>query len=107
MFRKERSLTTLSTSQTGELCLTLRGEAENRILTTLRRWPHWQRVTIERDPENADRCLAVTLVAEAAFESTIREILKRSFNLTFPEDGGTSELAAEAPAPARAARGRR
>jgi len=100
-------MTTLSTNQTGELCLTLRGEGENRILTTLRRWPHWQRVAIERDPADANRCLAVTLIAAPAFESTIREILKRSFNLTFPEAGGTSELAAEEPVPGRASRKRR
>ncbi len=100
-------MTTLSTSETGELCLTLRGEAENRILTTLRHWPHWQRVDIERDPADADRCLAVTLIADAAFESTVREILKRSFNLTFPESGGSSELVIEEPVPSRTSRRRR
>ncbi|MBC8163322.1 MAG: hypothetical protein H7Z42_19095 [Roseiflexaceae bacterium] len=100
-------MTTLSTSEAGELCLTLRGEAENRILATLRRWPHWQRVVIERHPDDAGRCVAVTLIADSSFESTMREILKRSFNLTFPVAGGSSELAAEVPTPVRASRYRR
>lgn len=99
-------MTTLSTNAAGELCLTLRGEAENRILTTIRRWPHWQRVTLERDPADNQRCLAVTLVADVAFEPTVREILKRSFNLTFPTDGGTSELVIQEVASTRKTRGR-
>ena len=94
-------MTTLSISETGELHLTLRGAAEDRILTTVRRWPHWRRVDIERDPVNAARCLAVTLVTDQTYESTVREILKRSFDLTFPEAGGSRDLAPEQPAPTR------
>jgi hypothetical protein len=100
-------MTTLSTNAAGELCLTLRGETENRILTTVRRWPHWQRVALERDPADGKRYIAVTLVADVVYESTIREILQRSFNLTFPAVGGTSELVAEEPTPSRKTRGRR
>jgi hypothetical protein len=91
-------MTTLSISDSGEVCLTLRGVAEDRILTTVRRWPHWQRITIERDPVNSARCLAVTLITDQTYESTVREILKRSFNMTFPEAGGSRDLAPEAPA---------
>ncbi len=94
-------MTTLSTSSGGELCLTLRGEEENRILTTLRRWPYWLRAEIERDPADPARFLAVTLVADAQHESTVREILKRSFGLTFPIEGGSLELAPEPPQPTR------
>jgi len=94
-------MTTLSISESGELCLTLRGTAEDRILTTVRRWPHWQRVAIERDPLNAASCLAVTLVTDPIHETTVREILKRSFGLTFPAAGGSSELAPEPPARSR------
>jgi hypothetical protein len=94
-------MTTLSISESGELFLTLRGAEENRILMTVRRWPHWRRVDIERDPMNAADCLAVTLIADQTYESTVREILKRSFNLTFPPAGGSCALAPQPPAPPR------
>jgi hypothetical protein len=94
-------MTTLSISDSGELCLTLRGAEDNRILETVRRWPHWQRVAIERDPLNAERCLSVTLTTDQLYESTVREILKRSFGLTFPMTGGTSEMPPKPPAPLR------
>jgi hypothetical protein len=94
-------MSTLYMSASGELCLTLRGEAENRILTTLRRWPHWSRVDIERDPTNVERCLAVTLITDQVYESTVRAILKRSFGMTFPETGGTIDIAPEVVAPPR------
>jgi hypothetical protein len=98
-------MTSLFISESGELCLTLRGAAENRILTTVRRWPHWRRVDIERDPVDAERCLSVTLVTEQTYESTVREILKRSFGMTFPASGGSSEMAPEpAPRPGRRSR---
>jgi hypothetical protein len=99
--RKDRLLTTLSISESGELHLTLRGAEEDRILTTVRRWPHWLRVDIERDPSNAARCLAVTLVTNQTYESTVREILKRSFDMTFPEAGGSRDLLPEPPTPTR------
>lgn len=90
-------MTTLSISESGEVSLTLRGAAENRILATLRRWPHWQRVTLERDPADTKRCLAVTLIADQSHEATVREILKRGFGLTFPATGGSCELSPEPP----------
>ena len=92
-------MTTLSISESGELSLTLRGAAENRILATVRRWPHWQRVALERDPVNTERCLAVTLIADQAYESTVREILKRSFGMTFPPAGGVCDLPPDPPTP--------
>ena len=97
-------MTTLSISESGEICLTLRGAAENRILATLRRWPYWRRVALERDPIHTQQYLAVTLIADQAHESTVREILKRSFGLTFPASGGTCELP---PVPPPALRRRR
>jgi len=89
---------TLFVSAAGELCLTLRGADENRILTTLRRLPYWQRADIERDPDDPERCLAVTLIADRVYESTVREILSRSFGMTFPEAGGSREIGPEPPA---------
>jgi len=94
-------MTTLSISDSGEVCLTLRGAAEDRILKTVRHWPYWRRVDIERDPINAERCLSVTLVTDQIYESTVREILKRSFSMTFPTTGGSSEMAPEPPASPR------
>jgi len=91
-------MTTLSISEEGELYLTLRGAAENRILATVRHWPYWQRVDIERDPVDAERCLSVTLVADRIYESTVREILNRSFGMTFPATGGSREIGPEPPA---------
>jgi hypothetical protein len=97
-------MTTLNMNASGELSLTLRGEAEDRILTTLRRWPHWRRVDVERDPEDPARCIAVTLITDQEHESTVREILKRSFGMTFPVDGGSTEITPEPPRPKRRGR---
>jgi hypothetical protein len=91
----------LSIAETNELCLTLRGAEEDRILTTLRHWPHWRRVTVERNPANTQHCLAVTLVADRAHESTVREILHRSFGMTFPEAGGSCEIGSDPLPPSR------
>ncbi len=85
-------MTTLDMSIPGEVRLILRGAAENAILTTLRRWPHWLRAEVEHDPVEPTQCVAVTLITERAQESTIREILRRSFGLTFPPEGGSQPL---------------
>ena len=98
-------MTTLFIAETGELHLTLRGAEENRILATVRRWPYWQRVDIERDPANAERCLAVTLIADRGHEAVVREILRRSFGMTFPEAGGSRDIGPE-PLPTPRWRGR-
>ncbi|NNJ11376.1 hypothetical protein EKD04_013630 [Chloroflexales bacterium ZM16-3] len=81
-------MTTLDLSIPGELRLTLRGAAEDTILTTLRRWPHWLRADVEHDPVNAAQCLSVTLITDRDQEATLREILRRSFGMTFPPEGG-------------------
>lgn len=85
-------MTTLDMSVPDQLRLTLRGDAENRILTTVRHLPYWREVAIERDPDDMQRTLSVTLIADRTHEPTVREILKRSFRLTFPPDGGSQEL---------------
>ena len=88
-------MTTLSIGETGELYLTLRGAEENRILASVRRWPYWQRVDLERDSADAERCLAVTLIAGRIYESMVRDILRRGFGMTFPEAGGTCAIGPE------------
>jgi hypothetical protein len=37
----------------------------------------------------------VTLIADRAYESTVREILRRSFGMNFPEAGGSLEIGPE------------
>jgi hypothetical protein len=88
-------MTTLHRNEAGEWHLTLYGAAENRILTTLRHWPHWQRIAIERDPLDAQQCLTLTLITDQEHESTLREILQRSFAMTFPAAGGSMALGPE------------
>lgn len=82
-------MTTLDMSIPGEVRLVLRDAAENVILKTLQRWPHWLRADLEHDPANPTQCVGITLVADRAHESTIREILRRSFSLNFPPEGGS------------------
>ena len=88
-------MATLSKNAPGEVQLTLRGETDNRILATLRRWPNWLRIDIERDPANSARTLSVTLVADQSHEAIVRDILKRSFSITFPDEGGDVVLPPE------------
>ena len=90
-------MATLSHAESGELHLTLRGTEENRILATVRRWSYWQRVDIERDPADAERCLAVTLIADRVHEAVVRDILRRSFGMTFLEEGGICDIGPEPP----------
>lgn len=98
-------MTTLDVSTPGELRLVLRGAAENAVLDTLRRWPYWLGVEVERDPADRAQCLSVTLIADRHQEATIREVLRRSFGMTFPPEGGDQPLAVEAsPKPARRSR---
>lgn len=86
------SMTTLSISEAGDVTLTLRGANENRVLTAIRRWPYWRNIALERDPDNADRYVAITLVADQIHEATVREILQRSFGMIFPKTGGYCAL---------------
>lgn len=85
-------MTTLDMSTPGELRLVLRGAAENPILDTLRHWPYWLRVEIERDSADRTRYHSVTLITGRNQEATIREVLWRSFRLTFPPEGGDQKL---------------
>jgi hypothetical protein len=55
-------MSTVALNHRRELCLTLRGAAENPILTPFQRWPHWRRVAIVRDRKKRAGCLAVTFI---------------------------------------------
>jgi hypothetical protein len=85
-------MATLRINEYGELCVTLRGATEDRVLTTLRGWLHWLRADVERDLQNPARCVAVTLITDREHEATVREILKRGFGLIFPVEGGSDEV---------------
>jgi hypothetical protein len=99
--RKEIAYEHLSISESGEVSLTLRGIEENRILATVRRWPYWRRVALEHHPIDTEQCLAVTLFADQIHETIVRDILKRSFGMTFPQAGGACELLPEPSPPIR------
>lgn len=90
--RKGKAMASLHMGAPGELWLVLHGAAENVILTTVRRWPHWLRVEVERDPEDTTQCVSVKLVTGSDQEATLREILRRSFGLVFPPEGGSRPL---------------
>jgi hypothetical protein len=95
-------MTTLDISTPGELRLVLRGAAENAILNTLRHWPYWLSVEIEHDPVDKARHLSVTLITGQNHEVVLREILRRSFGMIFPPEGGERPLIVEAkPEPVR------
>ncbi|HRC74765.1 MAG TPA: hypothetical protein PLO33_03750 [Kouleothrix sp.] len=94
-------MTTLAIGDSGDVRLTLRGADENRILATIRRWPHWREIALERHPDDTARYVSVTLVADQAYEATVREILKRSFGLTFPKSGGSCDLPPAPPVTSR------
>src|SRR5262245_29890823 len=75
---------TLTLNQGGRLCQTLRGAADDPILTTFRHWPHWRDAVIERDPKTR-QCVAVTLITDRTYEPTVRAILRRSFGIICPD----------------------
>lgn len=91
-------MATLDMSSPDELRLVLSGAGEEAILATLRRWPHWLRAEVEHNPTDTSQALSITLVAARSQETTLREILRRSFGLTFPTEGGSREMV-EPPAP--------
>lgn len=69
------------------------GPQEDGILTVVRHCSWWTRAEVEGRLPGEARVSAVTLTAERAADATIREILRRSFQLIFPSDGGEGALA--------------
>lgn len=98
-------MTTLDVSTTNELRLVLRGAAENAILNTFRHWPYWLRVEVEHDAIDTTKILSVTLITGRNQENTIREILRRSFGMRFPPEGGDLVLVPEPMPEPKARRG--
>jgi hypothetical protein len=67
------------------------GPHENEILTVVRKCGWWIRAEFEGQIPGNPEVTAVILTADRAMDSTVREILHRSFQLVFPIDGGESE----------------
>lgn len=103
--REDTPMATLGMHGPDSLSLTLRGPAEEIVLATVRRWPYWSQAIVERDPSDAARCLAVTLITQRLYEPTLRAILQRGFGLTFGAEGGDCEVVP--PAEPKPRRGRR
>jgi hypothetical protein len=70
------------------------GPQENEILTVVRRWAWWTHAEVEGQQPGDAEVLAVILTAERSADATIREILRRSFHLVFPVEGGEGVTAA-------------
>ncbi len=82
------------------------GPRENAILTVVRKCSWWTGAEVEGRMAGDAEVSAVILTAERASDSTIREIMHRSFRLVFPEDGGEGMVADQSAAvrPRRGAR---
>lgn len=67
------------------------GPHENEILSVVRHCGWWTRAKIEGRAPGEAEVVAVSLFADRSMDTTVREILQRSFQLIFPVDGGEGE----------------
>jgi hypothetical protein len=75
-----------------EMELQLRlGFNEHAILTVVRHWAWWTRADVEGQVPGDSTATGVVLTANREADQTIREILRLSFQLEFPEHGGEGE----------------
>lgn len=86
----------LSYPSSAEVQLRL-GAQEDAILTVVRHWAWWTRGEVEGRLPGDPQVSAVILTADRSSEALIREILRRSFQLVFPDDGGDGIQAAGGP----------
>lgn len=93
----------LSYPSPGEVQLRL-GPQENAILTAVRRWGWWTRAEVEGRLPGDALVAAVILTADRGGDATIRRILRLSFQLVFPPEGGAGAPAV-APRPGAGRRG--
>jgi hypothetical protein len=73
------------------------GAQEQAILTVVRRWGWWTRAEVEGRVSGEGQVTAVILTADRGSDQTIRTILRRSFQLVFPAEGGAGIVAAPTP----------
>ena len=87
----------LSYPSTSEVQLRL-GAQEQAIFTVVRRWGWWTRAEVEGQVPGEGQVTAVILTAGRGSDQTIRRILRRSFQLVFPAEGGAGIVGAAPPA---------
>jgi hypothetical protein len=75
------------------------GAQEQAILTVVRRWGWWTRAEVEGQVPGEAQVTAVILTAQRGSDQTIRRILRLSFQLVFPTEGGAGIAGAAPPAP--------
>ncbi len=80
------------------------GPREDEILTVVGRWAWWTSAEVEGRMPGSTEVSAVILTAERATETTIREILHRSFRIVFPVTGGDGALVESGSASRRSVR---
>ncbi len=73
------------------------GAQENAILTVVRHWGWWTHAAVEGQLPGDPQVSAVILTAARGADQTIREILRRSFQIVFPTEGGAGTLMATEP----------
>ena len=66
--------------------------AEDKILSVVRHCSWWTRAEVRGRVPGSSLVAEVILTAERAQETTIRDILLRSFQLVFPPEGGEGVL---------------
>ena len=73
------------------------GAQENAILTVVRHWGWWTHAAVEGQLPGDPQVAAVILTAQRGADQTIREILRRSFQIVFPTEGGDGTLVTTEP----------
>ena len=100
--KRKRCMAHLSYPSPDEVQLRLDAN-EDAILTVLRHVSWWTRAAVEGQLPGSSLVAGVTLTAARGMDSTIRDILLRSFRISFPPDGGDG-VQAEAKVAAKAQR---
>jgi hypothetical protein len=70
------------------------GAQEDAILAVVRHWRWWTHAEVEGHVPGDPQVAAVILTAERGADQTIRDILRRSFQMVFPAEGGAGTLVA-------------
>jgi hypothetical protein len=73
------------------------GAQEDAILTVVRHGRWWTHAEVEGHVPGDPQVTAVILTAERGADPTIRDILRRSFQLVFPTEGGDGILVGTTP----------
>ena len=88
--RKADAMAHLSYPSATEVQLRL-GAQEDAILRVVRHWGWWTYADVEGRLPGDPQVAAVILTAHRGADRTIREIMRRSFQIVFPPEGGAGE----------------